>query len=126
MERLPGRIHPEGLQRGERPRHESLAARLVDVPGPGLPDLDVEPGAGGVQRGHQPGRAAPGDEQVDRSRGHEVSVPTGAAAAAAASARRSVRIRTVSRPAFASENTVAVIHADPASGSARPSTTTAA
>ena len=51
-------------QARERPRHQPLAAGLVDDPGPGLDDHDVEPGAARVQRGGQPHRPTAGDHQV--------------------------------------------------------------
>ncbi len=113
---VTGRVHAERGQVGDGAGHQPLAAGLVDRAGPRLADLDVEAGAGGVQRGGQPDRAAAGDR-----RGHAPDGLRGSVARAAFS----TRIRTVSRPALRTVKTTAVIQHACTSGSAIPSSTTA-
>ena len=108
--------HAEVGQGGDGAGHQPLAAGLVDRAGARLADLDVEAGAGGVQRGGEPDRSAAGDEQVT----HLAESPRSVASAAF-----STRIRTVSRTALSTVNTTAVIQQACTSGSAMPSTTTA-
>ena len=112
------RVDPEVEQGGQRAGHQSLAAGLVDGAGARLEDQDVEPGAGGVQGGGEPGRAAAGDDEVPHAL-------TCSGLGSEASAAFSQRIRTVSRAALATVKTTAVIQAECTSGSATPSTTTA-
>ena len=110
---IASRLHPDRGQPGHGGRHQPLAARLVDRPRPRLGHGDLEPGPGALDGRGQPGRAAAGDQDVDHL-------------AATASARLSHRIRTVSSAALSTVNPAAVTHAEPASGSAAPSTMTAA
>ena len=65
---VAGRVHAEGGQVGDGAGHQPLAAGLVDRAGARLADLDVEAGAGGVQRGGEPDRPAAGDHQVTHGR----------------------------------------------------------
>ncbi len=115
----PGRVDAEFGERVDGAGHQSFAARLVQpVPVPvvaAVQDDDVEPGAGGVQRGREARGPGADDEEVRHA----------TAGAADSSARFSARIRTVSRAALSTVNTTAVIHAVRTSGSAIPSRTTA-
>ena len=112
---MTGRVHAEGGQVGDGTGHQPLAAGLVDRAGARLADLDVEAGAGGVQRGGQPDRPAAGDHQVTHGRSPRASQR----------AAFSTRIRTVSSTALSTVNTTAVIQQACTSGSAIPSSTTA-
>ena len=105
--------HAEVQQVRDRRGHQPLAAGLVDHALAGLEHDDVEAGPRGVQRRHQPDRAAAGHHQV----AHQAPTP--------ASAVFSTRSRTVSSAALSSVNTSAVTQAACTMGSATPSTTTA-
>ena len=100
--------------------HDALAARLVDGGRARLGDRDRQARERAVDRRGKAHRAAADDKHVD----HGAAGLT-ARGAAAASARISHRMRTVSSAALSTVNTHAVIHADPVSGSAAPSTMTA-
>ena len=112
MERSPGRVHAEVAQPGDRPRHQSLTAGLVEGTRSRLDHGHRQPRIAGVDRGGQPDRPAAGDEKVLH-------------VAAVASARSSQRIRTASTTAFRTANATAVSQAECTSGSATPSATTA-
>ena len=100
--------------------HDALAARLVDGSRARLGDRDRQARERAVDRSGKSHRAAADDKHVD----HGAAGLT-ARGAAAASARISHRMRTVSSAALSTVKTHAVIHADPVSGSAAPSTMTA-
>jgi hypothetical protein len=119
----PGDAHPQVVERRDRGRHQPLPARLVEGPGPPLPDGHVEPGPRAVQGGDEPDGAAADDEDS----GHRTGAgdDDGDPGTAASSARFSTRSRTVSNAAFATVKTPAVSHAVCTNGSATPSTTTA-
>jgi hypothetical protein len=111
-----GRFDAQRAQPDDRGRHQPLAAGLVHRAGARLGHGDLQAGLRGEDRGGESGGTAADDQHVD---------PGHAATATEARARVSQRSRTVSSAAFRTVNVAAVIHADPASGSAAPSTTTA-
>src|SRR6185312_5017358 len=87
------RLDAETGERRDRAGHQAFAAGLVDRPGPLVPDRDVEPGPGGVQRGGQAARPAADDQQV--LHGCTCSpTPSAAVLPNTAIARSSVRMRT--------------------------------
>ncbi len=117
----PQRVALRGdAERGEPPYRggqHALAAGLVDGGRAGLGDRDRQAPQRAVDRRGQADGAAADHENVD----HDATGTT----AADASACPSQRIRTVSSAALSTVNADAVIHADPVSGSANPSTITA-
>jgi hypothetical protein len=108
----PGRVDSDRRQPRHGARHQPLTARLVDRPGARLGHGDREAGLGTADRRGQPGRAAAHDQNVDHG-------------TAAASACVSQRTRNVSSAAFRAVKVHAVMNAEPVSGSATPSITTA-
>ena len=106
------RVHAKPGEPAHGRGHQSLAARLVDWPIARLRHGDRQPTLRARDRCGQPGRAAADDQDVDHG-------------AAVARALVSHRSRTVSSQAFRAVNVSAVIQAEPISGSAAPSTTTA-
>ena len=124
--RVPGEPGDLDSQRGQArhgPRHQSLAAGLVDGERARLGDDNRQPRLNAPDRGCQ-ARGAAGHQDVD----HGVAGVAGVTlvpGAAAARARTSQRIRTVSRTALSTVKQIEVIHAVPTSGSAAPSTMTA-
>src|SRR5215212_440064 len=121
---LPGRIDAEVGEGVDSARHQALAARLVDGAGTLVPHADAETRPGGVQGGRQSGGPSAHDQEVVHrvTRAHDGST---SAPPRAVNARVSTRRRTARSRALQMVNTTAVIHAEPTSGSAKPSTTTA-
>ena len=109
--RLARRIDAEARAAPHRMRHQAFAARLVDRPAARLDDDDLQSGAGAVDRGGQPGRAAARDEQVDHRQPRQRGVLD--------------RIRVRQQRGVEHREHRAVTHAVCTSGSATPSTTTA-
>ncbi len=62
------RVHAQRRELGHRARHQALAARLVDRPGPRLAHDHVEPAPVGVERHRHPDRTAAGHDQVTHGR----------------------------------------------------------
>lgn len=122
---MPRSGWPAGATEGRQPPdgggHDALAAGLVHRCRARLGDRDRQARPRAVDRRGQAHRAAADHQHVD----HGAAVMAGRGAAAAR-ARVSHRIRTVSSAALSTVNAAAVIHAEPASGSAAPSMTTAA
>ena len=96
---LPRRLDAEVGERGDRTRHQPLAAGLVDRARALVPDRHVETGPGGVERGRQAGRTAADDEEVLHGDTCEVADSPGSSSRAA-SAWFSTRSRTVSSTAL--------------------------
>jgi hypothetical protein len=117
-QRMTGGIDAERGQPPDGGGGQALTASLVQGRAARFGHRDRQARLRAADRRRQPGRAAPDDQHVDHDR-----APAGAAAA---SARVSQRIRTVSSAALSAVNAAAVIQADPTSGSAAPSTITAA
>ena len=101
---------PSRSQRGDRARHQSLAAGLVDRPGARLDDRDRQPALRRLDRAGQADRAGAGDEDVVR----RLTRP-------AARARCSAGMRSESTTASSTLNTTAVTQAVCTSGSAATS-----
>ena len=114
-DRHPGRVDADPPKPAQGVGHQTLAAGLVDRGGARLDDRDLQPLAGRVDRGHQADRPAADDEDID----HE------GCGGNVASAWFSTRIRVRRSGMFSTVKTSAVTQADPVSGSAKPSTTTA-
>ncbi len=120
-QRVAVRRDAQGREPPHRGGHHALAARLVDRGRARLGDRDRQARQRAADRRGQAHRAAADDEHVD----HGAAGLTACGAAAAARAPDSHRMRTVSSAALSTVNAHAVIHADPVSGSAAPSTMTA-
>src|SRR6202000_793864 len=110
---------PPGPPRGGG--HEALAAGLVHGARARLGDRDRQARERAVDSRGEAHRAAADDKHVD----HVAAGLVACGVAAAASARVSHRMRTVSSAALSTVNAHAVIQADPVSGSAARSTLTA-
>ena len=122
---VPGRLHAESLERGQRSRHQPLAAGFVDRWLPRLQHHHSEPGETRFDGGREADGSCADDEHVDirAARGHRTGLVL--RAVSVPSARSSVGMRKrSSRIAFSTVNVNAVTHALCTSGSAIPSTTT--
>jgi len=117
VQRVAVRDDPERRQPSHRGGQHALAARLVDRGRAGLGHRDRQAPLRAPDRRGEAHRAAADHENVD----HDAT----GCKAVVARAFTSQRIRTVSSAALSTVNADAVIHADPVSGSANPSTITA-
>src|ERR1700733_6556103 len=119
-QRMAARLDAQGGEPPHRGGHHPLTARLVDGRAARLGDGGRQAGERAADRRHQAHRPPAHHEDVDHAVVYEaaVTLPDGAAAARAAVSQR---IRTVSSAALSTVNAPAVIHAEPVSGSAKPS-----
>ncbi len=127
-ERASGGVDVPAPQQVDGPRHQALAARLVDGRPARLDDERRQPGAARLEGRGEPDRPAADDQDVDvRGGAHRPGAGTGPPPpVAAASARSSAGIRNPSSStALSTVNASAVTQAVCTSGSAMPSTTTA-